>query len=109
MLGGVFDRFPTATVVLGHLGEMLPFAVWRLQHRFDLRPHGRQRDRAIGDYLRENFYVTTSGNFASRPLAATVQEMGALTACCSRWTTRTSRCPRAAPGSTRPRSMRPTG
>jgi gamma-resorcylate decarboxylase len=77
MLGGVFDRHPGVQVVLGHLGETLPFAVWRLEHRVGLRPYGKSLDRPVSAYLRENFFVTTSGNFSSRALIATIAELGA--------------------------------
>ena len=76
ILSGLFDRHPRLQVVLGHLGETLPFAIWRLEHRFDLRPHGRQLERPVSAYLRENFHVTTSGNFSDRALAATLAELG---------------------------------
>jgi 2,3-dihydroxybenzoate decarboxylase len=77
ILGGVFDRHPRLQVVLGHLGETLPFAVWRLEHRVNLRPHGKVLERPVSAYLRENFHVTTSGNFSTRALLATIAELGA--------------------------------
>lgn len=77
ILGGVFDRHPRVQVVLGHLGEMLPFAIWRLEHRVGLRPYGKRLERPVSSYLRENFYVTTSGHFSSRALIATIAELGA--------------------------------
>jgi 2,3-dihydroxybenzoate decarboxylase len=76
VLSGVFDRFPGAQLVLGHLGETLPFAIWRLEHRVSLRPHGRMLERPISSYLRENIHVTTSGNFSTNALKATIAEMG---------------------------------
>lgn len=64
---GVFDRFPRLRVVLGHLGEALPFWLYRLDHmhaatvrsgRYDaIRPI----DGKPSDYLRKNVWVTTSG------------------------------------------------
>jgi gamma-resorcylate decarboxylase len=76
ILCGLFDRFPRVNVILGHLGETLPFAIWRLQHRVELRPHGRKLERAISEYLRGNFYVTTSGNFSTNAFDATIAEVG---------------------------------
>lgn len=76
ILGGVFDRYPRLQVVLGHLGEMLPLAAWRLEHRVSLRPYGKSLDRRVSEYLRENFHVTTSGSFSTRALLATVMELG---------------------------------
>jgi predicted TIM-barrel fold metal-dependent hydrolase len=77
ILSGLFDRYPKLQVGLGHLGETLPFAIWRLEHRIALRPHGRKLERRISDYLRDNFFVTTSGNFSTTALRATIDELGA--------------------------------
>ena len=64
---GVFDRFPKLKLVVGHLGEALPFWLFRLDymHRATvaskryafMKPLRRQ----VSDYLRENVYVTSSG------------------------------------------------
>ena len=40
---GIFDRFPSAKLVLGHLGETLPFLAWRIQHGIDFSPNGAAR------------------------------------------------------------------
>jgi predicted TIM-barrel fold metal-dependent hydrolase len=77
ILGGVFDRHPTLQLMLGHLGETLPFAVWRLDHRVSMRPHGKALRRSVTEYLRENVHVTTSGNFSTGALQATIAELGA--------------------------------
>ena len=62
LIGGVFDRFPDLTVVLGHLGELLPFAIRRLEQRLSRRSDV-DLARPASEYLRENFYLTTSGNY----------------------------------------------
>jgi 2,3-dihydroxybenzoate decarboxylase len=36
VFGGVFDRFPGVTLILGHLGETLPYLLWRFDSRADL-------------------------------------------------------------------------
>ena len=67
IVSGVFDRFPRLRIVLGHLGEALPFWLFRLDymHRATVASqryaHMRPLQRRISDYLRENVYVTTSG------------------------------------------------
>jgi len=78
MLSGLFDRHPDINVILGHLGEGLALSLPRVEHR--LRPqraeaHGPHR-RAPMDYLRENFYVTTSGTFRTQGLQHTLSELG---------------------------------
>ena len=75
--GGIFDRFPTAKLVLGHLGETLPFLAWRIQHGVDFSPNGRSTKKRLVDYLAENIWVTTSGNFNTQALHCTILTMGA--------------------------------
>ena len=48
---GIFDRFPTAKLVLGHLGESLPFLAWRIQHGINFSPNGRKTKRRLADYF----------------------------------------------------------
>jgi 2,3-dihydroxybenzoate decarboxylase len=75
--GGIFDRFPTAKLVLGHLGESLPFLAWRIQHGMNFSPNGRSTKKRLSDYLAENIWVTTSGNFNTQALHCTMLTMGA--------------------------------
>ena len=62
MLSGVLDRFPRLRIVLGHMGEALPFWLWRLDYmaspgsRADLR-----NQLKASEYFRRNFAITTSG------------------------------------------------
>jgi len=75
--GGIFDRFPTAKLVLGHLGESLAFLAWRIQHGINFSPNGRFMKKRLVDYLAENIWVTTSGNFNTQALHCTILTMGA--------------------------------
>ena len=59
ILSGAFDRYPNLQLVIGHLGETLPFMLPRLNLR--LPPELTKLDRRIGDYLRENVHYTISG------------------------------------------------
>ena len=66
ILGGVFDDFPGLTVILGHMGEGLPFWIDRVDNRNAFiqtgpGPKPRPLRKRPSDYLRENFFVTTSG------------------------------------------------
>jgi 2,3-dihydroxybenzoate decarboxylase len=67
IVSGAFDRFPKLKIVVGHLGEALPFWLFRLDfmHRRMVRASRYDRVRAlkkdISDYLRENVWITTSG------------------------------------------------
>lgn len=77
MASGIFDTHPTLTVILGHLGEMLPYCIWRFDHRVTKRPRGIPARKTFTEYLRSNFYVTTSGNFHTPTLVDAVTELGA--------------------------------
>ena len=59
ILSGAFDRYPSLQLVIGHLGETLPFMLPRLD--LALPTQVTKRDRPIGAYLRENLHYTFSG------------------------------------------------
>ena len=48
---GLFDRLPSLTVILGHLGETLPYFSWRIQHCFEYNPSDKRVERRLQDYL----------------------------------------------------------
>jgi predicted TIM-barrel fold metal-dependent hydrolase len=75
VLSGVFDAHPRLKIILGHLGEGLPFLVWRIDHSF-ARP-GNRPGLSFRDVFCGHFYVTTSGNFSDPALLCSVMEMGA--------------------------------
>jgi len=77
MGSGLFDRHPNLNIILGHLGELLPFNIWRTDHRVAVAPRGIDIQQSFGYYLRNNFYLTTSGNFRTPALLNTIQEVGA--------------------------------
>lgn len=60
---GLFDDFPGLKICIGHLGENIPFGLWRIDARMRFSPRGYRGKRPLGDYFRENFHITTSGNF----------------------------------------------
>jgi 2,3-dihydroxybenzoate decarboxylase len=73
VLSGVFDAHPNLKIILGHLGETLPFLVWRVDHALT-RPG--QKSVSFRDVFCNNFYITTSGNFSDPALLCCVMEMG---------------------------------
>jgi len=75
MGSGLFDKYPRVNVILGHLGETLPNCMWRLDHRIHRIPGG-YTGKPHGHYLRNNFYVTTSGNFNTAALVNAISYMG---------------------------------
>lgn len=76
MASGLFDRYPRLNLILGHLGEGLPYVIWRVDHRISRAPQGIPAQRKLADYLRENFYHTTSGNFHTPTLLDAMLEVG---------------------------------
>jgi 2,3-dihydroxybenzoate decarboxylase len=74
VFGGLFDRFPKAKLILGHLGETLPFLLWRFDSRAKL--YGVKLRRNPSEYIRDNIAVTTSGMCSADPLSCTVSALG---------------------------------
>jgi predicted TIM-barrel fold metal-dependent hydrolase len=73
VLSGVFDAYPKLKIILGHLGEGLPFLLWRIDMGFKREGPGR---RAFRDIFCEHSYITTSGFFSDPALLCCVQELG---------------------------------
>ncbi|OBF13622.1 amidohydrolase family protein [Mycobacterium sp. ACS4331] len=78
IFGGVFDDFPGAKLLLGHMGESLPYSLWRLDSRWDWhRHHGIELAlEHPSEYLRRNLYVTTSGVCDDAPLLCALSALG---------------------------------
>jgi predicted TIM-barrel fold metal-dependent hydrolase len=76
MSSGLFDRNPDLQMILGHFGEGIPFNIWRVDNILRKAPRGLPCKREVGDYLRENVYITTSGNFRTPTLLSTMLEVG---------------------------------
>ncbi|TYC61743.1 amidohydrolase [Rhodobacterales bacterium] len=76
LFGGVFDRFPKLKLVLGHMGEALPFLRWRYDSRFQAYPMGVSLDRAPSAYFGSNILITTSGVCSHASLMGAIGEMG---------------------------------
>jgi uncharacterized protein len=74
ILGGVFDRFPRLRIVIGHLGENLPFSLMRAQ---DGLPSVVTRlQRSISEYFLDHFMITTSGYFTEPPFRCAMDVLG---------------------------------
>jgi 2,3-dihydroxybenzoate decarboxylase len=77
LFGGVFDRCPEVKLVLGHMGEGLPFQRWRYDSRFAVYPHGVTLKRKPSEYIGSNILITTSGVCSAPTLMGAIGEMGA--------------------------------
>jgi 2,3-dihydroxybenzoate decarboxylase len=77
MGSGLFDDYPKLKLILGHLGEGLPCSVWRIDNRISRTLGDRPKAKhQIGHYLRNNFHITTSGNFRTQTLTEVILEVG---------------------------------
>ncbi len=73
VLSGVLEKYPDTKIILGHLGETLPFLMWRI----DLALNRPGNDGvAFRDLFSSHFSVTTSGFFSDPAMLCCIQEMG---------------------------------
>jgi predicted TIM-barrel fold metal-dependent hydrolase len=79
MTSGLFDKYPRLAIILGHMGEGLPYGMWRVDHcnGWVERRHNFPARNKIADYFAANFYLTTSGNFRTQTLIDAMLEIGA--------------------------------
>ncbi len=83
IMSGLFDKVPSLRLVIGHMGELLPFWAWRIDHRIAIEgwdqwaaENGRGRQHTVTEYLRRNITVTTSGVFHTPALLHAISVMG---------------------------------
>lgn len=74
---GIFDRLPTLKVIIGHMGEMVPFMLDRADEFLSPAMKHAGIDRGLADTFRSNVWVTTSGMFALPPAQLLLQTIGA--------------------------------
>jgi gamma-resorcylate decarboxylase len=75
---GLFDECPRLQIILGHLGEGLPYYLWRIDNRNNWMkaPHKYAARKPVADYVRANFHLTTSGHFSTPALIDAIAEIG---------------------------------
>lgn len=73
VLSGALAEYPRLQLILGHLGEALPFLLWRID---DLLARPVSDGMRFSEIFRRNFHLTTSGNFSDTALACSIAEMG---------------------------------
>jgi 2,3-dihydroxybenzoate decarboxylase len=74
VFSGLFDRFPKAKLALGHMGETLPYLLWRFDSRAKL--YNVKLAKPPSQYIKDNILVTVSGVFAAEPLRCAVDALG---------------------------------
>jgi predicted TIM-barrel fold metal-dependent hydrolase len=77
VFAGLFDAYPRLRIILGHLGEGLPFAMHRLNDHAWAAAQRRGLQKQPIDYLRDNLVVTTSGNWFEPSFVCTLLALGA--------------------------------
>jgi len=78
--GGVFDQFPKLQVVLGHMGEGIPYWLYRLDFMYGRVKidFGRRKLKLTpSEYFKRNFYITTSGMNWEPTLKFCIEAVGA--------------------------------
>jgi 2,3-dihydroxybenzoate decarboxylase len=76
VLSGIFEKHPNLKIILGHLGEGLPFSLWRIDFCFSGTKNRDADTVSFREIFCNNFYITTSGNFSNPALLCSVMEMG---------------------------------
>ena len=83
IMAGVFDRFPKLQVVIGHVGESLPFTLYRIDYMHQASVasgrYGTMKplQRKPSDYMRENLHYTNSGVAWAPPIRFLQEVIGA--------------------------------
>ena len=72
VLSGVFEKYPGLKIILGHLGESLPFSAWRI----DMCLSRSGQPSTFRETFNRHFWITTSGNFCTPALMCCMMEMG---------------------------------
>ncbi|MBV9680241.1 MAG: amidohydrolase, partial [Solirubrobacterales bacterium] len=80
ILGGVFDRFPKLQMIIGHMGEVIPFMLARIDDTIRGRtvrdPASSPIELSVPEYFQRNFLVATSGLFTDPPLRCAIDTLG---------------------------------
>ncbi len=77
VFGGVFERYPKARLVLGHMGETLPLNLWRFDSRWMVCNRGaKSLAEAPSFYIKRNIAITTSGVCSDVSLRCALDAMG---------------------------------
>jgi uncharacterized protein len=74
IVSGLFDRFPRLQIIIGHMGENLPYSLARSAGV--LTPVTKHLQRPVEEYFHAHFHVTTSGYFTNPPFICALQIVG---------------------------------
>jgi 2,3-dihydroxybenzoate decarboxylase len=76
VLSGLFDRLPKLKIILGHMGETLPFTLWRFDSRWPGTIQSKKLQKPPSHYIKENIIITISGVFDAPPLLCSMASIG---------------------------------
>ncbi|MDG2089268.1 MAG: amidohydrolase family protein [Arenicellaceae bacterium] len=80
IMSGVFDQFPNLIIILGHMGEGIPFHLQRIDNRYLLQVKigaVKKMQKLPSEYFKDNFVITTSGVVQQSSLQLSLEELGA--------------------------------
>ncbi|KAI8147241.1 hypothetical protein BJV82DRAFT_710513 [Fennellomyces sp. T-0311] len=80
---GVFDRFPKLQIIVGHLGEHIPFDIWRTHHWFEdvEKPRGMVAKKTLKEYFDQNLWITTPSHFSNETFNYCISQVDIHHAC----------------------------
>ncbi len=74
VLSGVFDEYPDLKIILGHMGEGVPYLLWRIDHT--LKNEGNEPIE-FREIFCKHFWITSAGFFSDPAMICAMMEMGA--------------------------------
>ena len=75
VLSGVLEKYPGTRIILGHMGETVPFLLWRINQALS-RKGNKDESFSFRELFCRHFWITTSGFFSNPALLCCMQEIG---------------------------------
>lgn len=72
----LFEDFPNLRLIIGHLGEFIPYNLWRMDARMAFSSRGYRGKKPLGEYFKKHFHITTSGNFSDPTFRCALEVIG---------------------------------
>lgn len=78
VFNGVFERHPELKIIIGHMGETIPYCLKRLDEGYECRRLWEQGiiTRPPSEYLKKNLYIATSGGYRPETMACAIDALG---------------------------------
>ena len=76
IFSGLFDRYPDVKLIVGHMGEMLPYVLERLDIRWKISPLDSKNKFPPSEYIKRNIWITTSGNPSAAAMKCAIEAIG---------------------------------